>query len=73
MMSKGSDREASKERRSLPEYFERTWAQIEKSVEEAVQRSLAKVKVPRREQLQDVRTRLDRLEARLKALEAKRG
>lgn len=60
-------------KRALAEYFEKTWGQVEKSVEEAVQRSLSRVKVPRRDQLQDFKARLERLEQRLNALEGKGG
>ena len=67
-MADAADKEA-KDRRTLAEYVERTWSQWEKGVEEAVARSLAKVKAPRREALQEVAARLDRLEARVRALE----
>jgi polyhydroxyalkanoate synthesis regulator phasin len=65
--------EVSKDRRSLGEYFERTWGQVEKGVEEAIQRSLAVLKVPRRETLQEFASRLDDLEKRISALEGKGG
>jgi polyhydroxyalkanoate synthesis regulator phasin len=58
-----------KDKRSLGEYVERTWTQVEKGVEEAVHRSLSRVKVPRREALLEISTRLERLEARVRALE----
>lgn len=61
------------DKRGLAEYFEKTWGQVEKGVEEAVQRALGRVKVPRREQLQEVAARLERLERRLAALEERRG
>lgn len=69
-MAKDTEKEQGREKRPLGEYFEKTWSQVEKSVEEAVARSLSKVKVPRREQLTELKTRLDRVEARISALEA---
>jgi polyhydroxyalkanoate synthesis regulator phasin len=65
--------EVAKDKRSLGEYFERTWGQVEKGVEDAVQRSLAVLKVPRRETLQEFAARLDALEKRIAALEGKGG
>ncbi len=71
-MADAADKEA-KDRRSFADYVERTWAGWEKGVEEAVARSFARVKVPRREALQEIAARLDRLEARVKALETDGG
>jgi polyhydroxyalkanoate synthesis regulator phasin len=65
--------EVARDRRSLGEYIERTWGQVEKGVEEAVQRSLAVLKVPRRETLQEFANRLDAIEKRISALEGKGG
>lgn len=58
-------------KRALTDYVEKTWGQLEKSVEDAVQRSMGKVKFPRREELQDFRDRLERLQKRLDRLEGK--
>lgn len=66
-----AEKDSAKERRSLGEYVERTWREVEKSVEETVHRSLSRVKAPSREALQEVAARLDRLEERLRALEEK--
>jgi polyhydroxyalkanoate synthesis regulator phasin len=65
--------EAVKDKRSLSEYFERTWGQVEKGIEEAVQRSLGVLKIPRRETLQEFAARLDAIEKRISALEGKGG
>jgi polyhydroxyalkanoate synthesis regulator phasin len=73
MTTDGPVEEVAKDRRSLGEYFERTWGQVEKGVEEAVQRSLAVLKVPRRETLQEFASRLDALEKRIAELEGKGG
>lgn len=62
-----------KDKKGLGEYFEKTWSQVEKSVEEAVARSIARVKVPRREQLQEFSARLDRIEARIREMEGRNG
>lgn len=61
----------AREKRTLAEYIERTWGQLEKSMEETVQRSLARIKVPRREALQELAARLDRVEKRIRDLEGK--
>jgi polyhydroxyalkanoate synthesis regulator phasin len=65
--------EVARDKPSLGEYIERTWVQVEKGVEEAVQRSLSVLKVPRRETLQEFATRLDALEKRISELEGKGG
>ena len=44
------------------------WAEIERAVEEAVKRALAKVKVPRREELTALHARLDDLTRRVETL-----
>jgi polyhydroxyalkanoate synthesis regulator phasin len=44
------------------------WAEIERAVEEAVKRALAKVKVPRREELTSLHARLDELSKRVEDL-----
>ena len=65
--------EAVKDKWSLGDYVERTWGQLEKGVEEAVQRSLGVLKIPRRETLQEFAARLDAIEKRISALEGKGG
>lgn len=70
-MADRQDTTSAKDRRSFAEYLERTWSQVERGVEEAVQKSLSKIKVPRRETLQDFATRLERLEKRITELEGK--
>ena len=55
----------------LREFTERLTTQrrdLESRVEEAARRALSTVKVPRREQLQELQTRLDSLEARVAKL-----
>jgi Poly(hydroxyalcanoate) granule associated protein (phasin) len=47
--------------------------ELEKNLEESVQRAMSKVKVPRREALQEFSARLDRIEKRIAALEAPEG
>jgi hypothetical protein len=42
--------------------------ELEKAVEEAVRKALAKVKVPKRDELQQLNARLDGLAARVEAL-----
>jgi polyhydroxyalkanoate synthesis regulator phasin len=59
------------EKRSLTEYVERTWGQVEKGVEDAIQRSLSRVKAPSREDLQAFSTRLEALERRIQELEGR--
>jgi polyhydroxyalkanoate synthesis regulator phasin len=44
------------------------WLEIERAVEEAVKKALSKVKVPRREELQQLHARLDDLSKRVEAL-----
>ena len=61
----------AEEKRSLTEYVERTWGQVEKGVEDAIQRSLARVKAPSREDLQTFASRLDALERRIRDLEGR--
>ncbi len=68
-----ADKDSAKERLKLGEYVERTWREVEKSVEETIVRSLSRMKAPSREALQEVAARLDRLESRLRALEEKQG
>lgn len=65
--------EGVKDKWSLSEYLERTWGQLEKGVEDAVQRSLGVLKIPRRETLQEFASRLDAIEKRISALEGKGG
>ena len=55
----------------LREFTERLTTQrkdLEERVEEAARRALGSIKAPRREELQDLQARLDRIEARLAAL-----
>lgn len=65
--------EGGREKRSLTEYVERAWGQVEKGVEDAVQKSLGRMKVPRREDLQAFSTRLEALEKRVSELEGRGG
>lgn len=65
--------ESAKDKWSLGDYVEKTWGQLEKGVEEAVQRSLGVLKIPRRETLQEFAARLDAIEKRISALEGKGG
>jgi polyhydroxyalkanoate synthesis regulator phasin len=44
------------------------WLEIERAVEEAVKKALSKVKVPRREELQQLHARLDDLSKRVESL-----
>ena len=57
-----------KERRSLSEALE-SITQLNKVVEDGVRKALARMKVPRREELAEVRSRLDRLAERIRELE----
>lgn len=57
-----------KERRSLSEALE-SITQLNKVVEDGVRKALARMKVPRREELAEVRSRLDRLAERVRELE----
>lgn len=58
-------------KRALSDYLEKTWGQLEKNVEDAVQRSVSRVQFPKRDALKEFRDRLDRLDARLSKLEGK--
>ncbi|HZN91785.1 MAG TPA: phasin family protein [Myxococcales bacterium] len=59
----------------LREFTERLTSQrkdVEGRVEEAARRALASIKVPRREQIQELQARLDALEARVSSLAERR-
>jgi polyhydroxyalkanoate synthesis regulator phasin len=62
-------------RRQVAEVSERLSTQrvaLEKNIEEGVKRAVSKLKVPRREQIQALQVRLDRLSARLDKLVPRR-
>ena len=62
-------------RRQVTEVSERLSAQrvaLEKNIEEGVRRAVSRLRVPRREQIQALQTRLDRLAARLDKLVPRR-
>lgn len=62
-------------RRQVAEVSERLAGQrlmLEKGIEEGVRRAVAKLRVPRRDQLQALEARLERLAARLERLDTKR-
>jgi polyhydroxyalkanoate synthesis regulator phasin len=62
-------------RRQVAEVSERLTAQrlsLEKGIEEGVRRAVSRLRVPRREQIQALQARLDRLAARLDSLGQKR-
>jgi polyhydroxyalkanoate synthesis regulator phasin len=62
-------------RRQVAEVSERLTSQrqaLEKGIEEGVRRAVAKLRVPRRDQIQALQGRLDRLAARLDKLDPKR-
>jgi polyhydroxyalkanoate synthesis regulator phasin len=62
-------------RRQVSEVSERLTAQrlsLEKGIEEGVRRAVSRLRVPRREQIQALQARLDRLAARLDSLGPRR-
>ena len=62
-------------RRQVAEVSERLTSQrqtLEKGIEEGVRRAVARLRVPRREQIQALQARLDRLAARLDKLDPRR-
>jgi|SRR5450755_2492900 polyhydroxyalkanoate synthesis regulator phasin len=62
-------------RRQVTEVSERLASQrnaLEKNIEEGVRRAVSRLKVPRREQIQALQARLDRLSARLDKLVPRR-
>lgn len=62
-------------RRYAKEFGERLASQrkeLEKSLDERVNKALARVKVPRREELESLSKRLGRIEERIEALETRR-
>jgi polyhydroxyalkanoate synthesis regulator phasin len=56
-------------KRPVAEMIEKAFEQAEKSIEETVKKSLAKLKLPRREEIAQLNARLDQLMKRLEALE----
>jgi polyhydroxyalkanoate synthesis regulator phasin len=56
-------------KRPMAEMLEKAWEQAEKSIEDTVKKSLAKLKLPRREELAQLNARLDALAKRLEALD----
>jgi len=62
-------------RRYVREFSDRLASQrrdLEKNVEDAVRRTVSRVRVPRREDLTDIQARLDRIGQRIEALREKR-
>jgi polyhydroxyalkanoate synthesis regulator phasin len=62
-------------RRQVTEVSERMRSQrqtLERGIEDGVRRAVAKLRVPRKEQIQSLQSRLDRLVARLDELDSKR-
>jgi hypothetical protein len=60
--------EVKRQVRELSERLVRQRKDLEHSVEEGVRRTLARLRVPRREEVQDIQSRLDRVAARIDAL-----
>jgi len=56
-------------KRPVAEMFEKVWEQAEKSIEETVKKSLAKLKLPRRDEIAQLNARLEAISKRLEALE----
>ncbi len=54
--------------RELTERLVKQRKELEHALEEGVRKTLVRLRVPRREELQDVQTRLDRVAARIDAL-----
>jgi len=63
--------EAKRYVRELTERLVIQRREMEKSVEDGVKRTLARLKVPRREELQAVQERLDRVAQRIESLSSK--
>jgi polyhydroxyalkanoate synthesis regulator phasin len=64
-----SQEEARRQVRELSERLVAQRRELNRAVEEGVKKALARVKVPRRDELQDFGRRLDRLAERIQALE----
>ncbi len=64
-----SQEEARRQVRELSERLVVQRRELNRAVEEGVKKALARVKVPRRDELQDFGRRLDRLAERIRALE----
>jgi poly(hydroxyalkanoate) granule-associated protein len=60
--------EVKRQVRELSDRLVRQRKDLEHSVEEGVRRTLARLRVPRREEVQDIQARLDRVAARIDAL-----
>ena len=57
----------------LAETFERVWGQLlEHSVDEGARRVIARLKVPRKEELQSFQQRLEKVAQRIEALASRR-
>jgi polyhydroxyalkanoate synthesis regulator phasin len=65
--------EVRRQSRLLTERLSQQRREMERNLEDSVQRALSKVKVPRRESLLEVASRMDRIERRIAALEADGG
>jgi len=65
-----SEREAKSLIDELVEAGESRWKEIEKSVKEMVRKKLDSMDVPDRKELEELKTRLHRLEARISVLES---
>ena len=63
--------EVRRHARELSERLQRQRGELEGAVEEGVKKALTRLRVPRREELKKVATRLDRIAARLDALSRK--
>lgn len=67
-----SQDEAKRFVRELTERLKSQRKELERTVDERVRTSLARVKAPRREELQELQRRLDRVAERMQALEGKK-
>jgi polyhydroxyalkanoate synthesis regulator phasin len=65
--------EVRRQTRVLAERLSEQRRDMEQNLEDSVQRALAKLKVPRRESIQEFSARMEIIERRLSALEADRG
>lgn len=65
--------EVRRQTRVLTERLSQQRREMEKNLEDSVQRALSKVKAPRRESLLEVASRMERIERRIAALEAGKG
>ena len=48
--------------------FERLWKDLERNIEEGVRRAVARLKVPRREEVAELQARIERLSQRIDTL-----